>query len=59
MLEEQMDLTLICQRCGSGSIEYRPHDLHGVGAWCRECGRWIKWMGKKFKSQCIKEADRT
>ena len=59
MLVEQIGLNLICQRCGSGSIEYLSHDLHDVEAWCRKCGRWIKWMGKKSKSQCIKEANRT
>lgn len=35
-----------CRYCGSTNYSERPHPMHGAGAWCTDCGRWIKWLGK-------------
>lgn len=41
-------MNLICNRCdltGEPRLEYRHH-LTGkhLGAWCRSCDSWIKWV---------------
>ncbi len=36
----------VCQGCGSGEFAERPHELHGSGLWCADCGRFFKWVGK-------------
>ena len=37
---------LVCKYCGSVNFETRPHEMHGFGAWCKDCGKFIKWLGK-------------
>lgn len=37
---------LKCKRCGSVSFELRSNGPH-LGAYCTECGSWIKWVSRK------------
>jgi len=39
-------IDLSCRACGPTNIEDFPHDIHGTGIRCGDCGRFIKWMGK-------------
>jgi hypothetical protein len=39
-----------CQRCGSEKTSETPHEMHGAKLSCAECGRFIKWKGKKADS---------
>lgn len=37
---------LRCCYCGSTQYDVRAHSMHGSGAWCQNCGRHIRWLGK-------------
>ena len=39
-----------CKRCGSVDIEYRVKGTQ-EGIWCKDCGKWIKWLNKEEKLQ--------
>ncbi len=37
-----------CKACGSFEVERRPHEIHGTGVWCAQCGRHLRWLGKQI-----------
>lgn len=37
---------IACRACGSTNLEDFPHDIHGTGVKCADCGRHVKWLGK-------------
>ena len=36
----------VCKSCGSIDYELKEKRMH-IGAYCRDCGEWIKWVSKK------------
>ena len=37
---------LVCKKCGSSSVVYKSVGPH-LGAYCKDCGSWIKWVSRK------------
>jgi 5-methylcytosine-specific restriction endonuclease McrA len=39
---------VVCKNCGLiNDYTWKPHEMHGKGAWCAGCGKFIKWLGKE------------
>ena len=36
---------VVCQKCGSKNNIEKKNDVHTAGAWCGDCGGFIKWLG--------------
>ena len=36
---------IICKHCGSNSLYIANRGVH-TGLYCKDCGKWIKWMSK-------------
>lgn len=39
-------MQISCNTCGSSEIYLKKRGMQ-VGAYCRKCDKWIKWVGKK------------
>jgi len=37
--------TITCKKCGSLDVFIKPNGTQ-TGAYCSDCGAWIKWVGK-------------
>ena len=52
-----MSRYLVCKKCGDSEIYLQYRGMQ-VGAYCSNCGSWIKWVGKKdlpiYKSKGLK-----
>lgn len=38
-----------CNRCLTTEVVLREKGPH-IGAYCANCGRWLKWLGKNEKN---------
>lgn len=38
--------TISCKKCGSTDLFTKPNGAQ-VGAYCSDCGAWLKWVGKE------------
>lgn len=41
-----MNIQIVCKKCGEREIYLQYRGMQ-VGAYCSNCGSWIKWVGKK------------
>jgi hypothetical protein len=39
-------LKFLCKKCGNSAIYLVRKNENQVGAYCSECGAWLKWVGK-------------
>jgi hypothetical protein len=37
---------LVCPHCGSAAREATPHSVHYARVDCRECRRFVRWLGR-------------
>jgi len=47
---------LTCSNCGCTTFERKQKGPH-IGAYCLECGTWIKWLPKTSNSPKMQESD--
>lgn len=37
-------------KCGCTETITKPHSTHGAGLYCENCGKWVRWLGKKHSA---------
>ena len=40
----------VCKKCGSIDVFIKAKNENQTGLYCKDCGQWIKWIGKNEKN---------